>query len=88
MFLFPPQRLRPRIEPICVPVRSLPRADVFLARIEELRRWLLERQEKAILLVSHWGVIEALTSDEFENCEVRLRVFARRAPACSLLLLS
>lgn len=60
---------------------------VFLPRIEQLRQWLDARPEKSIALVAHWGVIEALTSSEFENCELRsyymdqIHVRAAREPA-------
>lgn len=59
-------------------------AGVFLARIEALRQWLVARPEKSILVVAHWGVIEALTSDEFENCEARGDPVSRRPCSAAL----
>lgn len=44
---------------------------LFLARCEELLCWLAARPESSIALVSHWGVLRALTGQEFENCELR-----------------
>lgn len=46
-------------------------AGVFLQRVERLRQWLAARPESSIALVSHWGVLHALTGTEFDNCEVR-----------------
>ena len=43
----------------------------FLPRMERLREALLARPEKCVALVCHWGVINALTGMDFENCEVR-----------------
>lgn len=63
-----------RLSSLCPAPRPLCKG-VFLARVEALRLWLAARPEKAILLVSHWGVIEAITGDEFQNCEVRVCVF-------------
>ncbi|PSC77039.1 phosphoglycerate mutase [Micractinium conductrix] len=46
-------------------------AAAFLRRVERLRQWLEARPESSLALVSHWGVLHALTGDEFANCEVR-----------------
>ena len=46
-------------------------AAAFLRRVEWLRQWLEARPESSLALVSHWGVLHALTGDEFANCEVR-----------------
>ncbi len=44
---------------------------MFLQRVERLRQWLDSRPERSIALVSHWGVLQALTGRDFHNCEVR-----------------
>jgi hypothetical protein len=38
----------------------------------ELRKWILARPEQCIVIVSHWGVLKALTGHDFANCEVRV----------------
>jgi broad specificity phosphatase PhoE len=43
----------------------------FAARVASLRAWLRARPESCIALVSHWGVLRALTGEEFANCELR-----------------
>ncbi len=58
-------------------------ADVFLERCAAFGAWLAARPEDCIAVVSHWGVIDALTSLEFQNCELRtfpLSRLAVRAP--------
>jgi len=50
---------------------------VFLARVAEFRDWLAARPETVIAVVTHWGVLDALTQIEFANCEVRARSLAR-----------
>lgn len=45
---------------------------VFAARIKVLRKWLLDRPENYIAVVTHWGVLKALTGREFGNCEVQV----------------
>ncbi|KAK9811659.1 hypothetical protein WJX72_007780 [[Myrmecia] bisecta] len=42
----------------------------FLARMHRLRDYLAERPEQSIGVVAHWGVLEALTGREFQNCEL------------------
>eukprot|EP00898_Chlorokybus_atmophyticus_P005318 jgi/Chlat1/5788/Chrsp387S05509 len=42
----------------------------FLERMEELREWLGGRPERSLLVVAHWGVCEALTGDDYANCEL------------------
>ena len=43
--------------------------DAFRARMRALRAWLIARPERAVCVVSHWGVIRALTgADEIANC--------------------
>lgn len=44
--------------------------DVFLDRCRHFLAWLAARPEKIIAVVTHWGVIEALTQTEFVNCEI------------------
>ena len=49
----------------------------------DLRRWLESRPERVIALVAHWGVLDALTQHDFENCELKswyLDELAVRAP--------
>ena len=58
-------------------------ADIFLARCAAFAAWLAARPESSIAVVTHWGVIDALTCVEFENCELRsypLGALAARAP--------
>lgn len=45
--------------------------DAFLERCRHFTLWLASRQETSIAVVTHWGVIEALTQVEFSNCELR-----------------
>jgi hypothetical protein len=58
-------------------------ADVFLARCGAFAAWLAARPERCIAVVTHWGVIDGLTSLEFTNCEAR-GPRARAAAACTL----
>lgn len=47
-------------------------AEIFLERVEELRQFLLHRPEQSIALVSHSGVLEALTGGYlFGNGEIK-----------------
>ena len=52
------------------PYPGEPDAD-FHDRMKRLLRWIHDRPEQAIALVCHWGVIDALTGLDFDNCEVR-----------------
>ena len=55
---------------ICPALRpSLP--GTFLRRVERLRQWLASRPEATLAVVTHWGVLHALTGDDFSNCELR-----------------
>jgi broad specificity phosphatase PhoE len=45
--------------------------DVFIKRMEALRKWLVARPERHILTVAHWGVYRYLMDGtELENCQV------------------
>lgn len=44
---------------------------VFVARMKELRDWLLRREERVICVVCHWGVARALSGLSFENCDIK-----------------
>jgi len=44
--------------------------DVFLARMRGLVDHIASRPERSIALVCHWGVLQALTGRDFENCEI------------------
>jgi broad specificity phosphatase PhoE len=45
---------------------------VFARRVAALLRWLAARPERSVALVSHWGVLRALTRGrDFDNCELR-----------------
>lgn len=46
-------------------------ADVFHARMQQLQQWLCARPERCIAVVSHWGVLQALTGEDFDNCELQ-----------------
>jgi len=46
--------------------------DVFEDRMTSLREWLGKREEKTIVVVCHWGVLEWLTGIDFDNCEVKV----------------
>lgn len=58
---------------------------MFLARVAEFRDWLVARPETVIAVVTHWGVLDALTQIEFANCEVRARALARSARALRIV---
>ena len=45
--------------------------DAFLERCRQFTLWLAARPEASIAVVTHWGVIEALTQIEFSNVELR-----------------
>lgn len=40
-------------------------------RVEGLRQWLERRPERCMVLVAHWAVLQALTGQDFRNCEVQ-----------------
>ncbi len=51
---------------------SLWHAEIFHRRIEELRKHILQRPEHCIAVVTHSGVLEALTGGVlFRNGEIR-----------------
>jgi len=43
----------------------------FNERMTRLYDWLDSRNERSIALVCHWGVIDWLTGEDFDNCEMR-----------------
>lgn len=43
----------------------------FRQRMCELKSWLLKQPQNRITVISHWGVIRALTAADFNNCEIR-----------------
>lgn len=43
---------------------------VFQDRMKDLKNWLLQRPEKTMIVVAHWGVIASLTGLDFKNCEI------------------
>jgi len=45
--------------------------DVFEERVEKFRHWLLQRPERVIAVVAHWGLLMQLTGESYENCEIR-----------------
>eukprot|EP00614_Pseudopedinella_elastica_P030122 CAMPEP_0172633392 /NCGR_PEP_ID=MMETSP1068-20121228/189198_1 /TAXON_ID=35684 /ORGANISM="Pseudopedinella elastica, Strain CCMP716" /LENGTH=251 /DNA_ID=CAMNT_0013445077 /DNA_START=60 /DNA_END=815 /DNA_ORIENTATION=- len=51
----------------CCPGEPL---EVFHSRLGRFKAWLGGRPEKTIAVVSHWGVIAALTGRSVRNCEV------------------
>ncbi len=54
------------------PTSCLLHADIFHRRIEELRKHILGRPERCIAVVTHSGVLEALTGGVlFRNGEIR-----------------
>ena len=46
--------------------------DVFKSRMMELKSFLQSREERCIAIVSHWGVIRALTKLDPKNCELNI----------------
>lgn len=48
----------------------------FNVRMASLYDWLADRKETSIVLVCHWGVIDWLTGDDYENCEMQVIDFA------------
>lgn len=44
---------------------------MFEERMMALYQWLEAREENVICLVSHWGVMDWLTGEDFDNCEIR-----------------
>lgn len=45
---------------------------VFEERMQKFIEWLDEREERTIVLVTHWGILHHLTGEEFDNCQARL----------------
>ena len=46
--------------------------DYFYKRMSNLVNWINSREEKTIAIVCHWGVIDCLIGEDFENCEMRV----------------
>jgi len=45
--------------------------ECFDLRMAKLYKWLEERPESTIAVVSHWGVIDWFLEADFDNCEMR-----------------
>lgn len=58
-------------------------------RVAALLAFVAERPEQSIAVVSHWGVLRALTGVEFDNCELRSvdleALLARQRPAAAVV---
>lgn len=48
----------------------------FNERMESLYDWLEAREEDCIALICHWGVIDYMTGQDFDNCEMRVIDFS------------
>jgi hypothetical protein len=46
-----------------------------------LYRWLEQRPEQNIAVVSHWGVMDWLLGQDFDNCELRVVPFEDIQPS-------
>lgn len=61
--------------------------DVFSQRMQQLQQWIAARPERCIAVVSHWGVLQALTGQDFENCELQTlrlsELFVSPSPAAA-----
>jgi hypothetical protein len=52
--------------------------------MQQLQQWIAERPEQCIAVVSHWGVLQALTGEDFENCELMtVKLSELKVPAWS-----
>jgi len=47
----------------------------FNTRMRKLYDWIEAREESTICIVCHWGVLEWLTGERFDNCEMRVVQF-------------
>jgi broad specificity phosphatase PhoE len=47
----------------------------FQVRMRQLYDWLANRQEKNIVLICHWAVLQFLCGHDFQNCEVKELTF-------------
>jgi len=56
-----------------------PEAD-FDLRMNRLHRWLRDRPERSIAVVCHWGIIDWMIQESFENCELRVVPFPSLKP--------
>ena len=69
---------------VYMPCVMLPCADVFFPRMQQLQQWIAERPEQCIAVVSHWGVLQALTGEDFDNCELQtVKLSELKVPAWS-----
>lgn len=55
------------LEGVALPVEP---SSVFLERLERFRTELLQRRERRIAVVAHWGVLRSLLGVSLENCGV------------------
>ena len=65
---------RPNGEGQTYACKGEPEAD-FNTRMAKLYDWLESCKESTIALVCHWGVIDWLTGEDFENCEMKIVPF-------------
>ena len=45
-------------------------AEEFAVRMDKFRQCLQQRSEEALAVVTHYGVLEAMTGHTFANCEL------------------
>jgi broad specificity phosphatase PhoE len=53
---------------------------IFDFRMQELLTWLKSRDESTIAVICHWGVIDWMIQESFENCELRVVQFDELKP--------
>jgi len=63
---FTPPQWRPSGEYACPGEPT----DVFRSRLLALKRWIEDRPEHTLALVTHWGVARGLTGQSLHNCEL------------------
>lgn len=59
--------------------------DYFANRMKNLVDWIDKRDEQTIALVCHWGVIDHLIGEDFDNCEMRVVDFEKAIKSKILL---
>ena len=42
----------------------------FTRRMNEFKNWIMNRNERTIAIVAHWGVLRAITGRNFQNAEI------------------